>query len=247
MTTVLIVEDHVFTRRGLGRFLEAQGLKVLEAGDEATALALASQHRPEAAIVDIVIPEAPGGPERPTSAKGLRLARRLKEAWPALGVLLLSSHADRGREFLDLIDAGHRGLGYVLKSGAPEAVLTALYEVMNGRVMFDPQVRSRRQLAEELIQRLSPEERPWVERALHLLPTLSAREWEVVRLTAMSYDGRGIAERLNVQPKTVEHYTSVIYDKLGLGEMPRQAPRLRQAHLLAKICLISDLQQDHLP
>jgi two-component system invasion response regulator UvrY len=174
---------------------------------------------------------------------GLRLARRFKEAWPAMGVLVLSSHPDRGLGFFDLLNSGHRGLGYVLKSGAPDTVLSALREVMNGRVMFDPQVRSRRALAEELMRRLSPEERPWVERAIQLLPTLTPREREVVRLTAMSLDVRGIAENLNLQPKTVEHYTTVIYDKLGLGAMLRETPRLRPAHLLAKAYLIYDLQK----
>lgn len=246
MTTVLIVEDHVFSRRGLGQYLQSEGFTTLEASDAESAFALAQQWRPDAAILDIVIPSRAGAPLEHEADAGLDLARRLKTRTPSPAVLLLSSHPDRGQAFFELLNDGFRGLGYLIKSGNPEHVLDGLRRVLEGHVIFDQQVRSRRVAAEEIAQRLTAEERPWVERVLAQLSRLTEREWEVVRLVTQSYDTRGIAQRLSLQPKTVEHYVTQVYDKLDLSLMLKAAPRLRQAHILTKACLIYELQRGKL-
>ena len=90
-------------------------------------------------------------------------------------------------------------------------------------------IRDRSQLVQELRDYLSPLERPWVERAVRLMPTLSPREEDVVRRLAASHNTQGIIETLGISQKTVEHHVSNLYDKLGLSDADTTAPTLRKA------------------
>lgn len=56
---VLVVDDNDFNRDGVALYLRSLGMTTLEAGDEATAYAIAVTERPGAAVVDIVIPTTP--------------------------------------------------------------------------------------------------------------------------------------------------------------------------------------------
>ncbi len=239
---ILIVEDHVFFRNGLRQFLEGEGFQVTEAGDLETAEGMVKANSFSGAIVDIVIPVAEGAPPRHNEDTGLEFAGRLKQHWPGVGVLILSSHPDRGHIFFDWVRDGYRGIGYVLKDGNPEALLAALHQVIDGRVTFDPQVKSERQVAQELLDRLAGDERHWVNQALSCLPTLTTREWEIAHWLTASYDVRAVADRLGLQPKTVENNITQIYGKLGLSVMGQQAPHLRPGYILTKACLIYELQ-----
>lgn len=239
---ILIVEDHVFFRNGLRQFLEAEGFEVTEAGDLESAESLVQSTSYAGAIVDIVIPVAAGAPPRHNEDTGLEFAGRLKRTRPDVGVLILSSHPDRGHVFFEWVRDGHRGIGYVLKDGNPETLLAALQQVIEGRVTFDPQVRSERLVAQELLERLAADERHWVSLALNNLPALTAREWEIVHWLSASYDVRAVADRLGLQPKTVENNITQIYGKLGLNVMGQQASHLRPGYILTKACLIYELQ-----
>ena len=118
----------------------------------------------------------------------------------------------------------------------------ALDDVRAGHVILDGDAAAgKSQLVEELRTHLSPAERPWVERAVRLLPTLSPREEDVVRRLAASHNTQGIVETLGISHKTVEHHVRSLYDKLGLSDADAAAPTLRKATLLAKACMIYDL------
>lgn len=239
---VLIVDDNDFNRDGLALYLQNSGYATLEAGDAATAYDLAEAHRPDSAVVDIVIPTAAGTSALIAHSVGVELARRLKALDPTLGVVLFSAYEDRGREIWQLIREGARGVAYLLKGSRPERLRQALDDVRAGHVILDGDAAAgKSQLVEELRTHLSPAERPWVERAVRLLPTLSPREEDVVRRLAASHNTQGIVETLGISHKTVEHHVRSLYDKLGLSDADMAAPTLRKATLLAKACMIYDL------
>jgi DNA-binding NarL/FixJ family response regulator len=241
---VLLVDDDAFNREGVRLFLTQEGYDVIEAGDEESAWQLANVHQPEAAIVDISIPPDAHTPSSPAHSFGIRLTHRLKQTHPAVGVMLFSAYDDRGGEILDLIRSGQRGLAYQLKGSQPRALLATLQEVLAGRIVIDPEVQfNRRNAADDLLNQLSPDERPWVERVLDNFAQLTAREQDVVERLAASHNTDGIAQALSVTPKTAENYIGHVYDKLGLVEMKSAAPHLRQIVVLAKACLIRDLRQ----
>jgi serine/threonine-protein kinase PknK len=206
-------------------------------------LTQAADHRPAAAVVDISIPPDAATPSNPEHRNGLPLATRLKQMYPALGVVLFSAHADHGHDVLHLIQTGQRGLAYKLKGSSPKALLAAIREVLAGRVLLDPEVQlNRRTLADELLAALTSDERIWVQRALENIRTLTAREQDVMQRLAASHNTEGIAAALSVTPKTAENYIGHVYDKLGLNEMGHEAPHLRKVVVLAKACMLHELK-----
>lgn len=243
--SVLIVDDNAFNRDGIAFYLRTLGYSLAEAGDEAGALVEAERCRPWAAVVDIVIPPTEDAQALLSQSVGLRLVRKLKQLDPAMGIIVFSAHEDRGGEVWDLVRDGMRGIAYLLKGVRPERLLQALHDTAAGRVVLDgisPAGRPR--LAEEIRDRLSPEERPWVDRAVALLPDLSDREREVALRLANSQNTIGIAAALSITPKTVENHISRVYDKLGLAGVDTRAPHLRKAVLLAKAWMIYELSND---
>ncbi len=172
---VLIVDDNDFNRDGLVLYLQNSGYATLEAADAATAYTLAEIHHPDSAVVDIVIPTVPGGPAQIAYSVGVELTRRLKAVDPALGVVLFSAYEDRGREIWALIREGVRGVAYLLKGSRPERLRQALDDVRAGHVILDGDAAAgKSQLVAELRAHLSPLERPWVERAVRLMPAGAA-------------------------------------------------------------------------
>lgn len=235
---VLLVDDNIFNREGLRLYLQREGFAVFEAGDEQSARELAERAAVHAAVIDISIPPDAHTPSRVQHNFGIRLARQLKLTQPTLGIVLFSAYEDRGGDVLDMIRSGMRGLAYKLKGCAPAALLEALHEVLAGRVLIDPEVTNPRSLAEELIARLTVEERLWVEGILQRFSQLSPREQEVAYRLAAAHTTEGIATDLNVAPRTIEHHIGHVYEKLGLREAP--AP-LHRVVLLTKACMILDL------
>ncbi|TKG09026.1 response regulator transcription factor [Vibrio sp. F13] len=60
ITTIMIVEDDIFTARLLCSFLEREGFNVKKAADAGRALSIAFNHNIDAAIVDISLPSGNG-------------------------------------------------------------------------------------------------------------------------------------------------------------------------------------------
>lgn len=239
---VLIIDDNEFNREGMAFYLHRQNLLTLEAGDENSAFEIAEQTHPWAAVVDIVIPNQAGDRAISSESVGLQLVRRLKRLDPWMGIVIFSAYEDRGSQVWDLVREGVRGVGYLLKGSPPERLLQALHDTAAGRVVLDVNgAITRDDLIRDLRTHLSPEEQPWIERAIQLIPLLTPREREIAARMANSQNNQGISESLGIKFKTVENHVSRIYDKLGLGNVESEAPNLRKALLLAKAFMIDDL------
>ncbi len=91
---ILLVEDEPQMRRFLRVALEGSGYRYLEAGTGQEGLALAVQHRPEAILLDLGLPDM----------DGLDLVARLRE-WSRIPVIVISA---RGQETdkVAALDAG---------------------------------------------------------------------------------------------------------------------------------------------
>jgi DNA-binding NarL/FixJ family response regulator len=241
---ILLVDDDTFNREGVRLYLNREGLDVVEAGDEATAWQAVYEQVFQAAVIDISIPPDQSTPVRVSNSFGIRLAQRLKKANPALGVVLFSAYGDRGGEIFDMVRSGTRGLAYKLKGSQPAALLSTIYDVIAGRVVIDPEVRANPHgLADELLQSLTADERPWVELAVSNFEQLTPREMEIAERLAASHNTEGIAQALTLSNKTTENYITHIYEKLGLAEIARDAPHLRKVLILAKAFMVHDLRK----
>lgn len=240
---ILVVDDNAFNREGVVLYLNSLNMRVVEAGDQATAYKRAVSERPVAAVVDIVIPASPNKRAQTSESNGLSLVRSLKTLDPTMGIVIFSAYEDRGSEIWSMVREGMRGVAYLLKGTRPERLANAIELCIGGQVLIEPDVLSNpAQLAQEMGALLTPEERPWVERAVSLIPSLTERERDVANRIAASHNNQGIALALGLSQRTVENYVTIVYGKLQLNEVDRSAPALRKAMLLAKACMLYELR-----
>src|SRR6185436_17477437 len=132
---LLLVEDDEFMRQSAPEYLAAEGFYVLLAEDAAGALAAACEYSPEIVIVDLVIPpDAVSGRSRRHARHGLRLVKQLKALTPAPGVVVFSAHEEHGKEILELVSQGVRGIAYILKGQPAGDLLEAIRGTLAGEV-----------------------------------------------------------------------------------------------------------------
>jgi DNA-binding NarL/FixJ family response regulator len=198
---VVIGEDDVLLREGIGRLLAEAGFDVVgQTGDAEDFLRKALAHRPDVAVVDIQMPPGHGD-------DGLRAALALRARLPATGILVLSSHYEEGYA-LDLIGESAEGIGYLLKEriGDVEGFTDAVARVAAGGSALDPEVVGR------MLGRRHSRGGP--------LEELTARERDVLAQLAEGKSNRGIAEALVVTTAAVEKHVTSIFQKLGLESTP---------------------------
>ena len=89
--SILIAEDDEDIRGLLRLYLESEGYQVLEAADGAAALALAREHTPDMAILDVMMPEM----------NGFELTRALRK-YSDVPILILSARSQDADKILGL-------------------------------------------------------------------------------------------------------------------------------------------------
>jgi two-component system, NarL family, invasion response regulator UvrY len=188
--SVLLVDDHAVVREGYRRLLERHGDIVVigEATDAATAHSLFCRLDPQIVVMDITLP----------GTSGIEAMRRMLVYKSEARVLIFSMHEDAifARRALQ---AG--AFGYVTKSSAPDVLVDAIHEVAAGKKYLSP----------EMAQKLALHDF-----AADLADSLSAREFEVLRLLTQGHSIKEIAESMGLNPKTVANHQSAIKQKLGV-------------------------------
>lgn len=118
--TVLLAEDEPAIRRALSRVLQANGYRVLEAGDgeEALRVAGAEAGQIHVLLTDVMMPGM-GGKE---------LVRRLRADRPGTRVILMSGYTDDAELRAELGDARHV---FLQKPFAARQVVTAVRELLD--------------------------------------------------------------------------------------------------------------------
>lgn len=209
---VAVADDHPMFRAGVvGSLREVPGIEVVgEAGDAASALALARTELPDVIILDIAMP---GG--------GLTAAREIAAACPATRIVMLTVSEDED----DLLAAVKSGAsGYVLKGAGAGELVSVIRSVSAGEVYVAPA------LAWGMLRELqTPRTSPFDE--------LTEREREVLELVAEGLSNQEVGDRLGLAEKTIKHYMTNILGKLqvrsrveaallaareGLGTVPDQ-------------------------
>ena len=203
MTTaisVLIVDDHPVVRRGLRVLLEVQdGIEVAgEAGDGATALALAAELSPDVVLLDLRLP----------GMDGIAVLTQLKASDSTARVLVLTSATEPAAASLAL-RSGAAGLVY--KDVDPDALVRAIRSVHDGHLL----------LAAEAAGSLVRNGGGW--NPVAGLDALTGREREVLAEIAKGRSNREIARALGVAEKTVKAHVSSVLAKLGVQDRTQAA------------------------
>lgn len=197
---VIVADDAALVRAGIARLLADEGFDVVaEVADSEQLLFAVANERPDVAVVDVRMP--PGYTD-----EGIRAAERIKERFPAVGVLVLSQHA-APPQALRLLRRGSSGMGYMLKERVSDVAefVGALRRVAAGGTAVD------REVIATLLERV---------RRQDPLEELSQREREILALMAEGRSNHGIASTLFVSPKTVETHIGNVFSKLDLPPAP---------------------------
>jgi DNA-binding NarL/FixJ family response regulator len=195
---ILVVDDHPLVRDGMHRLLAplASSVRVLEAGDCASALALAHLH-PDISLIllDLNLP----------GVRGFEALDRLRQEQPSMPVVILSMHRDRQV----VLDAFQRGaMGFIPKASAKVVVLNAVRLVLSGGVYVPPEAvigadATGRDATDCEVR--SPSARP-----LSSL-RLTARQEQVLALLMRGKSNKEICRTLGIAERTVKiHVTAVL-------------------------------------
>lgn len=202
MCRILICDDQRVVREGLSAILSTiPGFIVTAlAADGAEALEAASKDPPDLVLMDLKMPVI----------NGVQATRKLKELFPDLPVLVLTTFADDEWLF-DAIRAG--AAGYLLKDTGREELEKAIRGTMAGRSFIDPA------LAGKLFHKIADPQT----RFSSSEPDLTDREREILRLIVAGRTNPQIARELFLAPGTVRNYVSVLLQKMKVEDRTRAA------------------------
>jgi DNA-binding NarL/FixJ family response regulator len=198
LTRLLLADDHPMFRAGLRALLERRPghSVVVEASTGREAVALAREHEPEIAIVDVGMPDL----------NGILATREIRASLPSVRVIALSTHADR-RYVVEMLAAG--ASAYVLKISAYDELLAAIAAVSRGDRYLSPAVTG---AVVDAALAASAATEPG--------SALGRREREIVQLIAEGLTSAQIAKRLHISARTVDAHRRNILQKLGVRSVP---------------------------
>jgi DNA-binding response OmpR family regulator len=115
---VLVVDDQPTITDVVGRYMERAGYETYRAADGPEALRLATQHRPDLVVLDLMLP----------GIDGLEVMRQLHERpGPRVAVILLTA---RGEESDRLVGLRHGADDYVVKPFSPAELVARVDAVL---------------------------------------------------------------------------------------------------------------------
>ena len=218
MTRVLIVEDEPeFMRRFSGAVLGDASLSLIAAVSTGLAAeAMLDLQQPDVLLVDLGLPDISG-----VDVIAYAAARH-----PRCDVLVVTMFGDDGH-VVAAIEAG--ATGYLLKDASAERIVASIHELRAGGSPISPGI-ARRVLARFRLAAapsLQPEPPPSGEPS-----PLTARETELLRLTAKGFTFETIGQVMEISPHTVVAHVKKIYRKLAVHSRSEAVYEASQLGLL---------------
>ncbi len=193
---IYIVDDHAVFREGLALLINQTGdLEVCgESGDAENAVRSVRQLIPDLVLLDISLKDS----------SGLEVMKDFKKLRVDIPVLVLSMHdeayyADRA------IRAGARG--YIMKQEPSQKLLDAIRRVLEGKIYLSEK------MTERVLDTMSDRKKSSSDSPVEYL---SNRELEVLELIGRGLSTHQIAQKVNLNVKTVGTYREKIKAKLKL-------------------------------
>src|SRR5713226_2476939 len=210
MTRIIIADDQALFREGLRTLLSTRpDMDVVgEAGDGDEAVALVEKLQPAVVLMDLRMP----------NADGIQATARIRERWPEIPVLVLTTFDDDANLF-GALRAG--AAGYLLKDVSLETLVSAIQAATRGESFLQSTVTGRVVAA---FARLMESGGP---KAEALVLPLSPREREILALLGHA-SNKEIADRLNLAEGTVKNHVTNILTKLDVRDRTQAAIRARQ-------------------
>lgn len=192
---IVIVDDDPLVRMGLKAIVGSEpGWEVVaEAGDGRQALAVVAEHRPDIVLMDVRMP----------NLDGLAATREITAGDSGAKVLVLTTF-EVDEYVFEAMRAG--AAGFVLKRVPPAELIEAVRIVAAGEsLLFPASTRG-------VIERFAAPQSGAV------LPDLTEREEDVLRLLARGMSNGEIAAKLFVSVETVKSHVASILMKLAVRD-----------------------------
>lgn len=199
MAKILIVEDHALFRLGIKTALshsKAQHEIVAEAATGEEAFKLLKTHTPDIILLDIILPDMHGD----------AIAARVKEEYPAIHILVLSSETDENM-ILKLVDIGVDG--FISKDDTQSNLPDAIGCILDGDQYFGSRVS-------RILNSLIYDQK---KHGKNYHPEFSPRELEIIDLCCEGLATKNISAKMGVSPRTVEAHKANIFQKLGINNV----------------------------
>ncbi len=192
---VFVVDDHQLVTDCISLFLkgsdEVKVVGVAHSGAEA--IEFVKKEMPDVTLLDISMPEM----------TGIEATEKIKKIYPDIKVLILSMHSDYNN-ISDAIDAGADG--YIPKDISAEELVEAILTVNSGKNYFHTSI------SDEIIKNYATKRK----KSSTLLPQLTKRELEVLKLFAEGYNNNEIADKLFLSVRTIESHKNHILQKTNM-------------------------------
>ncbi len=209
---VVIADDNLLVREGLEQVLSGEAnIEVVGSyADLPSLLEAIDADPPDVVLTDIRMPPS-------SSDEGIRVAARLRESHPAVGVVVLSQFAEPAYA-LALLESGSNGRAYLLKERVHSRaqLLSAIETVAEGGAVVDTTIVDVLVAAKNRAER-SP------------LAELTPREREVLAQIAEGKSNGAIADSLVLTKRAVEKHVNSIFSKLDLSEAEDASKRVKAA------------------
>jgi DNA-binding NarL/FixJ family response regulator len=202
---VLLVDDQELFVRNLQIVLESRTEDIEVVGiahNGREACACVRDARPDIVLMDVRMPEM----------DGVEATRLIHERHPAVRIVVLTTFDDDEYVYHAL---EYGAVGYLLKNIPPEELFACIRAVHGGALLISPQVKEKVMGA-----RTRNAARPPAAAARDvgtLLAGLTGKERDILRLIALAYTNRQIAEHLMIAEQTVKNHISIIYSKMGVS------------------------------
>jgi DNA-binding NarL/FixJ family response regulator len=195
---VLLADDHQLFRAGIRALLQTlDDIEVVaEAGDGHEALRLATEHRPDVVLMDIMMP----------SLNGFDAAARMTRACPRSRIIILSMNADED-SVLKTLRAG--AVGYLVKTADPAELGLAVRAAARGERFLSSAVSEH--VVAACLGRIDKEATS--------LERLTPRQREVLQLVAEGHTTKEIARKLDISVKTAEAYRGELMKVLDIHDV----------------------------
>jgi len=208
--TVVLVDEESLIRAGLTQTLSQGGLEVVgEAGDGNDAVELVLDLRPDVVLIDL----------RLRGLSGVEVIEQLGLLAPASRTLVLARTEEN--RVLEAIIAG--ASGYILKSAAPEAIISAVIATAAGESVLSSQI------AGKLLRRIRDLEIPVTATSDHAASAIRAilteRELQIFALLASGNSNQEIGRELALSTNTVSNHITSILAELQLENRIQAAVR----------------------
>ena len=199
---VIIVSQQVFFRQGIEHSLsktkDIQISATADVSDEV--LSIIDNLPPDVALLDIDTP----------ADSGLKLARRIKQRLPTIGVVVLTSGPDDAQLFQAL---KAQAVAYLSKEVTATELVNTIRRVARGEHPINESLTTRPKLAEQVLMQF--QELSLRSEAEQFLAPLTPREMEILKYIAQGYLNKQIAAELDISEQTIKNHVTSILRKLN--------------------------------